>query len=63
MVKQMEVNRFPKDILVITNTVQVEDIGPKYAHKMRLRVEHAHVCVYDMHMRYAQRANSLVFMS
>ena len=36
-------------------------LGPKYAHKMRLRVKHPHVCVFDMGMRYAQKANSLVF--
>ena len=28
---------------------------------MRLRVKHPHVCVFDMGMRYAQKANSLVF--
>ena len=38
-------------------------LGPKYAHKTRLRVKHARVCVFDMRMRYAQKANSLVFMS
>ena len=38
-------------------------LGPKYAHKTRLRVKHARVCVFDTRMRYAQKANSLVFMS
>ena len=38
-------------------------LGPKYAHKTRLRVKHAHICVFDTCMRYAQKANSLVFMS
>ena len=38
-------------------------LGPKYAHITRLRFKHARVCVYDTRMRYAQKANSLVFMS
>ena len=38
-------------------------LGPKCAHKMRLRVKHACVCVFDTCMRYPQKANSLVFMS
>ena len=38
-------------------------LGPNYAHKTRLRVKHARVCVFDTRMRYAQKTNSLVFMS
>ena len=38
-------------------------LGPKYVHKTCLRVKHACFCIFDTHMRYAQKANSLVFMS
>ena len=51
--------------LLLHNTVQYRSkiLGPKYAHITRLRFKHARICVYDTRMRYAQKANSLVFMS
>ena len=52
-------------ILIYKSQLQYRSkiLGPKYAHKTRLRVKHARVCVFDTRMRYAQKANSLVFMS
>ena len=49
--------------MILSIQYRSKTLGPKYAHKMRLRVKHARVCVFDTRMRYAQKTNSLVFMS
>ena len=63
LLKVTLVNILPTAPAIRYSTGQRYILGPKYSHKTHLCVKHAPICIYDMRMRYAQKANSLVFMS